>query len=149
MAATFAYVAGPLINRQAVLDMATYSAWAGQVPFIVLPVPQILDNARNLRNGNLEALKGVNHWPWIAGSLGNLLNQFSFVVSVPPMYPQIFGASYGVITAWIVVCQLWKAGLVPTSRFATFSVLAGLGLPVALWPVLKVLAVWLAKSIGL
>ncbi|KAD0202474.1 hypothetical protein R6Q59_019627 [Mikania micrantha] len=101
-------------------------AGAANVPFLLLQLPQILLNARNLLAGNNAALFAV---PWLGmftGLLGNLslLSYFAKKEETEAILVQ----TLGVISTYVVITQLAMAGSMPVPQFTATSVVVACGL---------------------
>ncbi|XP_076955120.1 maltose excess protein 1-like, chloroplastic [Bidens hawaiensis] len=101
-------------------------AGGANVPFLLLQLPQIVLNARNLLAGNKAALFAV---PWLGmftGLLGNLslLSYFAKKGETEAMIVQ----TLGVISTYAVITQLAMAGSMPVPHFTATSVVVASGL---------------------
>ncbi|XP_071732133.1 maltose excess protein 1-like, chloroplastic [Rutidosis leptorrhynchoides] len=101
-------------------------AGAANVPFLLLQLPQIVLNARNLIAGNEAALFAV---PWLGmftGLLGNLslLSYFAKKGETEAMIVQ----TLGVVSTYAVITQLAMAGSMPVPQFTATSVVVACGL---------------------
>ncbi|KAK9056496.1 hypothetical protein SSX86_023857 [Deinandra increscens subsp. villosa] len=101
-------------------------AGAANVPFLLLQLPQIVLNARNLLAGNEAALFAV---PWLGmftGLLGNLslLSYFAKKGETEAMVVQ----TLGVISTYAVITQLAMAGSMPVPQFTATSAVVACGL---------------------
>lgn len=101
-------------------------AGAANLPFLLLQLPQIVLNARNLMAGNNAALFAV---PWLGmftGLLGNLslLSYFAKKGETEAMVVQ----TLGVISTYAVITQLAMAGSMPVPQFTATSVVVACGL---------------------
>nr|GEZ26866.1 maltose excess protein 1-like, chloroplastic [Tanacetum cinerariifolium] len=101
-------------------------AGVANVPFLLLQLPQIVLNARNLMAGNNAALFAV---PWLGmftGLLGNLslLSYFAKKGETEAMVVQ----TLGVISTYVVITQLAMAGSMPVPQFTATSVVVACGL---------------------
>nr|XP_043615467.1 maltose excess protein 1-like, chloroplastic [Erigeron canadensis] len=101
-------------------------AGAANVPFLLLQLPQIVLNARNLLAGNNAALFAV---PWLGmftGLLGNLslLSYFAKKGETEAMVVQ----TLGVVSTYAVIVQLAMAGSMPVPQFTATSVVVACGL---------------------
>ncbi|XP_021282224.1 maltose excess protein 1, chloroplastic-like isoform X2 [Herrania umbratica] len=99
---------------------------AANLPFLLLQLPQIILNARNLLAGNNTALFAV---PWLGmftGLLGNLslLSYFAKRREKEVIVVQ----TLGVVSIYVVITQLAMAGAMPLPHFAATSVVVGAGL---------------------
>ncbi|KAJ8438890.1 hypothetical protein Cgig2_007735 [Carnegiea gigantea] len=120
---------------------AKFAAGAN-IPFLLLQLPQILLNARNLMAGNKTALLAVSWLGILTGLLGNLslLSYFAKKKETEAMIVQCLG----VITTYVVITQLAMAEAMPFPYFALTSAVVGVGvisnflnyfgmLPPAIW----------------
>lgn len=101
-------------------------AGAANVPFLLLQLPQIVLNARNLLAGNNAALFAV---PWLGmftGLLGNLslLSYFAKKRETEVVVVQ----TLGVVSTFAVITQLAMAGSMPLPQFAATSIVVACGL---------------------
>ncbi|CAI9302204.1 unnamed protein product [Lactuca saligna] len=101
-------------------------AGAANVPFLLLQLPQIVLNARNLLAGNNSALFAV---PWLGmftGLLGNLslLSYFAKKRETEVVVVQ----TLGVVSTYAVITQLAMAGSMPLPQFAATSGVVACGL---------------------
>ncbi|XP_062151813.1 maltose excess protein 1-like, chloroplastic [Alnus glutinosa] len=99
---------------------------ASNIPFLLLQLPQITLNARNLLAGNKTALLAV---PWLGmftGLLGNLslLSYFTKKREKEVIVVQ----TLGVVSLYTVFAQLALAEAMPLPYFVTTSVVVGAGL---------------------
>lgn len=99
---------------------------AANVPFLLLQLPQIMLNARNLMAGNTTALLAV---PWLGmftGLLGNLslLSYFAKKKEKEAAVVQ----TLGVISTYVVFSQLAMAEAMPINYFIITSVVVAAGL---------------------
>nr|DAD36412.1 TPA_asm: hypothetical protein HUJ06_007053 [Nelumbo nucifera] len=104
---------------------AKFAAGAN-VPFLLLQMPQIILNARNLLAGNKSALFAV---PWLAmltGLLGNL-SLLSYFVKKREM-EAVLVQTLGAISSYVVIAQLAMAESMPLPHFTVTSVVVGSGL---------------------
>ncbi|XVF30586.1 hypothetical protein REPUB_Repub16aG0071100 [Reevesia pubescens] len=101
-------------------------AGAANIPFLLLQLPQIILNARNLLAGNKTALLAV---PWLGmftGLLGNhsLLSYFAKKRETEAVLVQ----TLGVVSLYVVITQLAMAEAMPFPHFVATSVVVGAGL---------------------
>ncbi|EOY10264.1 hypothetical protein QUC31_010100 [Theobroma cacao] len=99
---------------------------AANIPFLLLQLPQIILNARNLLAGNKTALFAV---PWLGmftGLLGNLslLSYFAKKREKEAIAVQ----TLGVVSIYVVITQLAMAEAMPLPYFVGTSVVVGAGL---------------------
>ncbi|KAE8711593.1 Maltose excess protein 1 [Hibiscus syriacus] len=104
---------------------STFSG-AANIPFLLLQLPQIILNARNLLIGNKTALLAV---PWLGmctGLLGNLslLSYFAKKKEKEAVVVQ----ALGVVSTYVVIAQLAMAEAMPIPYFVATSVVVGSGL---------------------
>ncbi|XP_047316331.1 maltose excess protein 1-like, chloroplastic [Impatiens glandulifera] len=104
---------------------AKFSA-AASVPFLLLQLPQIILNARNLLAGNKTALFAVPWLGMLTGLLGNLslLSYFAKKKEVEAVTVQ----TLGVISTYVVIVQLAMAEAMPLPIFIIISVVVASGL---------------------
>ncbi|KAH0679910.1 maltose excess protein 1-like, chloroplastic [Solanum tuberosum] len=103
-------------------------AGAANIPFLILQLPQIILNARNLLAGNQAALFAV---PWLGmftGLLGNL-SLLSYFIKKRETEVVVV-QTLGVVTIYIVISQLAMAGSMPLPHYAVTSVVIACGLVV-------------------
>lgn len=101
-------------------------AGAANLPFLLLQIPQIVLNARNLLAGNKTALLAV---PWLGmftGLLGNLslLSYFAKKKEKEAVVVQ----TLGVISIYVVISQLAMAEAMPLPHFIVTSIVIASGL---------------------
>ncbi|KAK4490184.1 hypothetical protein RD792_000841 [Penstemon davidsonii] len=101
-------------------------AGAANIPFLLLQLPQIILNTRNLLAGNNSALLAV---PWLGmftGLLGNLclLSYFIKKRETEAMVVQ----ALGVISMYVVILQLAIAEAMPVPHFIGTSIVVASGL---------------------
>ncbi|KAI8027885.1 hypothetical protein LOK49_LG02G01913 [Camellia lanceoleosa] len=101
-------------------------AGAANLPFLLLQIPQIVLNARNLLAGNKTALLAV---PWLGmftGLLGNLslLSYFAKKKEKEAVVVQ----TLGVISIYVVIAQLAMAEAMPLPHFIATSIVVASGL---------------------
>uniref|UniRef100_A0A7N0U9G9 Uncharacterized protein n=1 Tax=Kalanchoe fedtschenkoi TaxID=63787 RepID=A0A7N0U9G9_KALFE len=99
---------------------------AANLPFLLLQLPQIILNARNLMAGNKAALLAVPWLGMLTGLLGNLslLSYFAKKKEAEAVVVQ----TLGVISTYIVLSQLAMAEAMPLSYFVVISSVVGSGL---------------------
>lgn len=99
---------------------------AANLPFLLLQLPQIILNARNLIAGNKAALLAVPWLGMLTGLLGNLslLSYFAKKKEAEAVVVQ----TLGVISTYIVLSQLAMAEAMPLSYFVVISAVIGSGL---------------------
>ncbi|KAL7003840.1 hypothetical protein U1Q18_004983 [Sarracenia purpurea var. burkii] len=101
-------------------------AGAANIPFLLLQLPQIILNARNLLAGNKTALLAV---PWLGmftGLLGNLslMSYFAKQRETEAVVVQ----TLGVISTYVVIAQLAMAESMPLPYFTVTSIVVASGL---------------------
>ncbi|CAK9165995.1 unnamed protein product [Ilex paraguariensis] len=101
-------------------------AGASNLPFLLLQLPQIILNARNLMAGNKSALLAV---PWLGmftGLLGNLslLSYFAKKRETEVVVVQ----TLGVVSIYVVIAQLAMAEAMPLPHFVITSFVVASGL---------------------
>ncbi|KAL9237162.1 hypothetical protein vseg_011746 [Gypsophila vaccaria] len=103
---------------------AKFTATAN-IPFLLLQLPQILLNARNLMAGNNSALLAVSWLGMLTGLLGNLslLSYFAKKKETEAMIVQCLG----VLTTYIVISQLAMGQAMPFPYYIATSVVIGTG----------------------
>lgn len=99
---------------------------AANLPFLLLQLPQIILNARNLLAGNKSALLAVPWLGMLTGLLGNLslLSYFAKKREKEATVVQ----TLGVLSQYIVFAQLAMAEAMPLPYFAITSVVVATGL---------------------
>ncbi|KAG8378144.1 hypothetical protein BUALT_Bualt08G0107500 [Buddleja alternifolia] len=101
-------------------------AGAANLPFLLLQLPQIILNTRNLLEGNNSALLAV---PWLGmftGLLGNL-SLLSYFIKKREK-EAIVVQTLGVISTYIVIMQLAMAEAMPLPHFIATSIVIASGL---------------------
>ncbi|CAI9115623.1 OLC1v1016583C1 [Oldenlandia corymbosa var. corymbosa] len=101
-------------------------AGASNLPFLLLQLPQIILNARNLLAGNNMALFAV---PWLGmftGLLGNL-SLLSYFIKKRETEVVVV-QTLGVVSIFIVITQLAMAGAMPLPQYVATSIVVFLGL---------------------
>lgn len=121
---------------------AKFSA-AANIPFMLLQLPQIILNARNLLAGNNTVLLAVPWLGMLTGLLGNLalLSYFAKKREKEAMVIQ----TLGVVTTFIVFAQLAIAGAMPLPYFTATSVVVTSGLVINFMNYFNVLPVQILK----
>ncbi|KAL6001812.1 hypothetical protein ACLOJK_041790 [Asimina triloba] len=101
-------------------------AGAANVPFLLLQLPQIILNARNLMAGNKAALLAVPWLGMLTGLLGNLslLSYFAKKKETEAVLVQ----TLGVVSTYVVIVQLAMAESMPLPHFAVTTVVVASGL---------------------
>ncbi|XP_010942963.1 maltose excess protein 1-like, chloroplastic [Elaeis guineensis] len=101
-------------------------AGAANVPFLLLQLPQIVLNARNLLAGNKAALFAVPWLGMLTGLLGNLslLSYFAKKKETEAVLIQ----TLGVLSNYVVIAQLAMAEAMPLPQFALTSAVVASGL---------------------
>ncbi|EHA8588811.1 Maltose excess protein 1, chloroplastic [Cocos nucifera] len=99
---------------------------AANVPFLLLQLPQIVLNARNLLAGNKAALFAVPWLGMLTGLLGNLslLSYFAKKKETEAVLIQ----TLGVLSNYVVIAQLAMAEAMPMPQFALTSAAVASGL---------------------
>ncbi|XP_072963803.1 maltose excess protein 1-like, chloroplastic [Typha angustifolia] len=107
-------------------SMTAKFAGAANVPFLLLQLPQIVLNARNLLAGNKTALFAVPWLGMLTGLLGNLslLSYFAKKKETEAVLVQ----TLGVVSTYAVIAQLAMAESMPLPQFVATSVVVGAGL---------------------
>ncbi|KAK3143790.1 hypothetical protein QOZ80_4AG0304990 [Eleusine coracana subsp. coracana] len=128
-------VAATTTSKPVLKDPKKYQEWdsmtakfagAANVPFLLLQLPQIVLNARNLLAGNKTALFAVPWLGMLTGLLGNLslLSYFAKKKETGAVIVQ----TLGVISTYAVLVQLAMAESMPAPQFMATSVVVGAGL---------------------
>ncbi|CAA6673857.1 unnamed protein product [Spirodela intermedia] len=106
--------------------MTARFAGAANVPFLLLQLPQIILNYRNLVAGNKAALFAVPWLGMLTGLLGNLslLSYFAKKRETEAVLVQ----TLGVLSTYAVISQLAVAESMPLPHFIVTSVVIGAGL---------------------
>ncbi|MQM23698.1 hypothetical protein Taro_056764 [Colocasia esculenta] len=106
--------------------MTARFAGAANVPFLLLQLPQIILNARNLMAGNKGALFAVPWLGMLTGLLGNLslLSYFAKKRETEAVLVQ----TLGVVSTYAVIVQLAMAESMPLPHFTVTSIVVGTGL---------------------
>ncbi|GMP25340.1 hypothetical protein CsSME_00002260 [Camellia sinensis var. sinensis] len=101
-------------------------AGAANLPFLLLQIPQIVLNARNLLAGNKTALLAVPWLGMLTGLLGNLslLSYFAKKKEKEAVMVQ----TLGVISIYVVIAQLAMAEAMPLPHFIVTSIVVASGL---------------------
>ncbi|CAL9156706.1 unnamed protein product [Musa hybrid cultivar] len=101
-------------------------AGAANVPFLLLQLPQIVLNARNLLSGNNAALFAVPWLGMLTGLLGNLslLSYFAKKKETEAVVVQ----TLGVVSTYAVIAQLAMAEAMPLPQFLATSIVVASGL---------------------
>ncbi|KAL5731347.1 hypothetical protein ACHQM5_004086 [Ranunculus cassubicifolius] len=101
-------------------------AASANLPFLLLQLPQIILNARNLMSGNNVALLAVPWLGMLTGLLGNLslLSYFAKKKEKEAIVVQ----TLGVISIYVVISQLAMAQAMPFNYYVVTSVVIGSGL---------------------
>ncbi|XP_020113200.1 maltose excess protein 1-like, chloroplastic [Ananas comosus] len=107
-------------------SMTARFAAASNVPFLLIQLPQILLNARNLLSGNRAALLAVPWLGMLTGLLGNLtlLSYFAKKRESEAIVVQ----TLGVVSIFVVLAQLAAAGAMARPVFSAISAVVLLGL---------------------
>ncbi|XVF56661.1 hypothetical protein PTKIN_Ptkin06aG0138300 [Pterospermum kingtungense] len=101
-------------------------AGAANIPFLLLQLPQIILNARNLLAGNKTALFAVPWLGMLTGLLGNL-SLLSYFAKKKEKEAAVI-QTLGVVSIHVVLTQLAMAGAMPLPSFVATSVVVGAGL---------------------
>ncbi|CAA2941883.1 maltose excess 1-like, chloroplastic [Olea europaea subsp. europaea] len=107
-------------------SMTAKFAGAANVPFLLLQLPQIILNARNLQAGNKSALLAV---PWLGmftGLLGNLSLMSYFIKKRET--EAVVVQTLGVVSIFVVMLQLAMAEAMPLPHFIATSIVVASGL---------------------
>ncbi|KAK9271602.1 hypothetical protein L1049_001964 [Liquidambar formosana] len=101
-------------------------AGAANIPFLLLQMPQIILNARNLLAGNKSALFAVPWLGMLTGMLGNLslLSYFAKKKETEAVVIQ----TLGVVSIYVVISQLAMAEAMPLPHFVFTSIVVASGL---------------------
>ncbi|XP_008808799.2 maltose excess protein 1-like, chloroplastic isoform X1 [Phoenix dactylifera] len=107
-------------------SMTAKFAGASNVPFLLIQLPQILLNSRNLVAGNKAALFALPWLGMLTGLLGNLtlLSYFAKKKETEAIVVQ----TLGVVSIYVVIAQLATAGAVPLPHFTALSAVVASGL---------------------
>ncbi|KAG8066124.1 hypothetical protein GUJ93_ZPchr0004g38820 [Zizania palustris] len=107
-------------------SMTAKFAGAANVPFLLLQLPQIILNSRNLLAGNKTALFAVPWLGMLTGLLGNLslLSYFAKKKETGAVIVQ----TLGVISTYVVIAQLAMAESMPLPQFMATSTVVATGL---------------------
>ncbi|WVY92292.1 hypothetical protein V8G54_037806 [Vigna mungo] len=99
---------------------------AANIPFLLLQMPQIILNARNLLSGNKTALSAI---PWL-GMLTSLLGNLSLLSYFAKKREKeaIVVQTLGVVSTYVVLVQLALAETMPLPYFLATSVVVMSGL---------------------
>ncbi|EAZ31881.1 hypothetical protein OsJ_16046 [Oryza sativa Japonica Group] len=128
-------VAATATSKPVLKDPKKYQEWdsltakfagAANVPFLLLQLPQIILNARNLLAGNKTALFAVPWLGMLTGLLGNLslLSYFAKKKETGAVIVQ----TLGVISTYVVIAQLAMAESMPLPQFVATSAVVAAGL---------------------
>lgn len=101
-------------------------AGAANLPFLLLQLPQIILNSRNLLGGNKSALLAVPWLGMLTGMLGNL-SLLSYFIKKRETGAVVVQA-LGVISIYVVILQLALAEAMPISYFIGISIVVASGL---------------------
>ncbi|KAG6518685.1 maltose excess protein 1-like, chloroplastic [Zingiber officinale] len=115
-------------NYQEWESLTSRFAGAANIPFLLLQLPQIILNARNLLSGNNAALFAVPWLGMLTGLLGNLSLVSYFVEKKET--EAVIVQSLGVVSTYVVIAQLTMAQAMPLPQFAATTVVVALGLVV-------------------
>ncbi|CAH9091959.1 unnamed protein product [Cuscuta europaea] len=103
-------------------------AGAANVPFLVLQLPQIILNTRNIIAKNNSALFAVPWLGMLTGLLGNL-SLLSYFIKKREKEAAVVQA-LGVVSSYVVLSQLAVAGAMPLPQFAVTSFAVACGLAI-------------------
>ncbi|CAN6236152.1 unnamed protein product [Urochloa humidicola] len=128
-------VAATTASKPVLKDPKKYQEWdsvtakfagSANIPFLLLQLPQIVLNARNLLAGNKTALFAVPWLGMLTGLLGNLslLSYFAKKKETEAVIVQ----TLGVISTYAVLVQLAMAESMPVPQFVATSVVVAAGL---------------------
>ncbi|NP_001149458.1 maltose excess protein 1-like [Zea mays] len=128
-------VAAVTASKPVLKDPKKYQEWdsmtakfagAANIPFLLLQLPQIVLNTRNLLAGNKTALFAVPWLGMLTGLLGNLslLSYFAKKKETEAVIVQ----TLGVISTYAVLVQLAMAESMPVPQFVATSVVVAAGL---------------------
>ncbi|XP_011101729.1 maltose excess protein 1-like, chloroplastic [Sesamum indicum] len=101
-------------------------AGAANVPFLLLQLPQIILNTRNLLGGNKSALLAVPWLGMLTGLLGNL-SLLSYFIKRRENEAVVV-QTLGVISMYVVISQLAMAEAMPLPQFIATSIVIASGL---------------------
>lgn len=99
---------------------------AANIPFMLLQLPQIILNARNLLAGNKAALLAVPWLGMLTGLLGNL-SLLSYFIKKREK-EAIVVQTLGVVSTYVVISQLAVGEAMPMPHFIAISVVVATGL---------------------
>jgi hypothetical protein len=97
-------------------DLTKKLVAASSIPFTIIVLPQVLQNAQNLQAGNLAALGSISWVGWTAGLSGNAL--MSTHLAARGEATAVNVQLIGVVSNLMVLAQLWMAGVMPTAAFS-------------------------------
>ncbi|KAL3504348.1 hypothetical protein ACH5RR_034189 [Cinchona calisaya] len=101
-------------------------AGASNIPFLLMQLPQIILNARNLLAGNKTALLAVPWLGMLTGLLGNL-SLLSYFIKKRETEVVIV-QTLGVVSTYVVIAQLAIAGAMPLRHYIATSIVVFTGL---------------------
>ncbi|KAL2467847.1 Maltose exCES [Forsythia ovata] len=107
-------------------SMTAKFAGAANLPFLLLQLPQIILNARNLLAGNKSALLAVPWLGMLTGLLGNL-SLLSYFIKKRETEAVVV-QTLGVVSMYVVILQLAIAEAMPLPHFIVTSVVVASGL---------------------
>lgn len=99
---------------------------AANIPFMILQLPQIILNARNLLAGNKSALLAVPWLGMLTGLLGNL-SLLSYFIKKREK-EAILVQTLGVVSTYVVISQLAVGEAMPRPHFIVTSAIVATGL---------------------
>ncbi|XP_057795571.1 maltose excess protein 1-like, chloroplastic isoform X2 [Salvia miltiorrhiza] len=119
-------------------------AGAANLPFLLLQLPQIILNYRNLMAGNRSALLAVPWLGMLTGLLGNLslLSYFIKKGETEAVAIQMLG----VVSIYVVILQLAMAEAMPLSHFVVTSIVTATGVVLNLMKHFNLLSTGIWKS---
>ncbi|KAH6780284.1 root cap 1 [Perilla frutescens var. hirtella] len=107
-------------------SMTAKFAGAANVPFLLLQLPQIILNARNLMSGNTSALLAVPWLGMLTGLLGNLCLASYFIKKRET--EAVVVQTLGVVSTYVVMLQLAIGEAMPLPQFVATSIVVASGL---------------------
>ncbi|KAL8459355.1 hypothetical protein ACS0TY_036732 [Phlomoides rotata] len=107
-------------------SMTAKLAGAANLPFLLLQLPQIVLNTRNLLEGNTSALLAVPWLGMLTGLLGNLCLASYFIKKRETEATVV--QTLGVISTYVVMLQLAMGKAMPLPQFIVTSVVVASGL---------------------
>ncbi|XP_057773466.1 maltose excess protein 1-like, chloroplastic [Salvia miltiorrhiza] len=107
-------------------SMTAKFAGAANFPFLLLQLPQIILNTRNLLSGNTSALLAVPWLGMLTGLLGNLCLASYFIKKRET--EAVVVQSLGVISTYVVLLQMAIGEAMPLPHFVATSIVVASGL---------------------